>query len=159
MKMETIRYREKTVECFGKRGMSWHGAVIFYSDGEDGLQTLVLDHILETDTKQDRMAVASLVDAVLSGMKRELLTVRSSTLISDNARCYQNDILPVMFPFMSNHHGLSISSLIHSETQQGKSLVDDHFALAMTHICRYVNASRSDVCTPSAVVDAINWQG
>ena len=159
MKMEPIRYREKTVECFGKRGMSWHGAVIFYSDGEGGLQTLFLDHILENDTKQDRMAVTSLVGAVLSRMKREIPTVRSFTLLSDNARCYQNDVLPVMLPFISKHHGLSISSFIHSEMQQGKSLIDAHFAPAMMHMNRYVNASRSDVCTPSADVDAINWQG
>lgn len=45
MKFESIRYREKSVEFFGKRGSSWHGAVIFYSDGKGAMQNLFFDHI------------------------------------------------------------------------------------------------------------------
>ena len=37
MNFESIRYREKTVEFFGKRGSGWDGAVIFFANGEGGM--------------------------------------------------------------------------------------------------------------------------
>lgn len=58
MKFEPVRYRESSMEFFGKRGMSWNGSVVLFRSAEDGgpsdgdgkhkedhLRRLFLDHI------------------------------------------------------------------------------------------------------------------
>ena len=35
MKLDPIYYREKTVDHYGKRGMSWHGAMLPYYTMEE----------------------------------------------------------------------------------------------------------------------------
>ena len=60
MKFEPCYYREKTVDHYGKRGISWHGAMVSYYAMEEvnGVQVPVLhkfymDHIIENENKQD----------------------------------------------------------------------------------------------------------
>lgn len=59
MKLEQIRYRESSVEFYGKRGMIWLGAVVLLHRqvNEDALGdylgTLVLDHISTNDNGHD----------------------------------------------------------------------------------------------------------
>jgi hypothetical protein len=36
MKLKPIYYREKTVDHYGKRGMSWHGASVQYWEYQEG---------------------------------------------------------------------------------------------------------------------------
>ena len=74
MKWEQLWLRESTTAFFGKRGISWHGAMILYCTIEyiDGVKTAVLqrvymDHILENENKQDRTAVAAVLEAVIIG--------------------------------------------------------------------------------------------
>lgn len=64
MKLDPIYWREKTVDHYGKRGMSWHGALIQYYTMVKDVTTLskfYLDQICENDNKQDKFAVISLV--------------------------------------------------------------------------------------------------
>lgn len=177
MKFEAIRYREKITEFFGKKGMSWQGAAVFHTieKGSDvtlnvrrkdsgaakcvDLNTLFIDHILSNDMSQDRVAFCSLLDAILARVSKELLLVKRFFLLSDNACCYQNDLLPVMIQFIAEAHGMRIESFVHSETQRGKSLIDAHFALCMMHINRYVNQTRNNMATPSDIVQALNSLG
>ena len=54
MKFEHVYFREKTVEYFGKKGLSWHGAMIYYICLETKeLKILYYDHIFTGDLKQD----------------------------------------------------------------------------------------------------------
>lgn len=64
-----------------------------------------------------------------------------------------------MFPFIARQHGLWLSGYIHSETQGGNNLLDEHFALAMMHINRYCNGTRQDVTTAGDIVVALNNNG
>ncbi|GMF23159.1 unnamed protein product [Phytophthora lilii] len=62
MKAEPIYYREETVDHYGKRGMSWHGAMIRFwakaSPLEDATENKIyFDHISNSDNKQDQEAV------------------------------------------------------------------------------------------------------
>lgn len=63
MKFETIRYREKSVEFYGQRGISWHDSVVIlrreHDDAtvSDDLGTILLDHIAENYNAQDSWAV------------------------------------------------------------------------------------------------------
>lgn len=63
LKAEPIYFREKTLEHYGKREMSWHGAMVrFWAADEDGAapseQKIYFNHISSSDNKQDKEAVA-----------------------------------------------------------------------------------------------------
>ena len=45
-------------------------------------------------------------------------------LVSDNAGCYQNSMLLLLVPYLSYAHGIRVSRIIHTETQDGKSVLD-----------------------------------
>ena len=62
MKFNALKFREKTVDHFGKRGMSWHGAMTYMktTQAEQGRT----DHISAGDAKQDRWAVLSIVESM-----------------------------------------------------------------------------------------------
>lgn len=55
---------------------------------------------------QDCLAVLSIIDAIIARLKLELPTVKSIFVLSDNARYYQNDILPVAAPYITKEHGI-----------------------------------------------------
>jgi hypothetical protein len=98
MKLEPMYFREKTVDHYGKRGISWHGALIQYFVFDDGIdsnqhpfaldQRLYFDHISKNDSKQDREAVISMLEAVLMRLKQDLPSVKRIALLSDNATSY-----------------------------------------------------------------------
>ena len=152
MKFESIRYSEKTVEFFGKRGSSWHCAVFFFSDGHGGVNNLFYDQISSGDAKKMFFAVASICDAIFRRLSLDLPTVRNVHVLSDNAKCYQNNVLPVILHFIVASHGsLRLSPFVHTETQDGRSLVDAHFAIAMKYINSFVcnygqNVTKQLVC-------------
>jgi hypothetical protein len=70
MKMLPVYFREKTLEHYGKKGMSWHGAMLYMKqkceDDDDrdklaDLLTTYYDHISDGDSKQDWVAVLSII--------------------------------------------------------------------------------------------------
>jgi hypothetical protein len=73
-------------------------------------------------------------------IRQDLQHVKEIVLVSDNAGCYQNQVLAALLPFLAAAVGLQIIFLLHSEVQDGKSIVDAHFALAMLHVNRFVKA-------------------
>lgn len=67
MKFEPVYHREKTVDHYGKRGISWHGSMItYYTVSElDGVRTvepnnIYMDHIVENENRQDVLSVVSI---------------------------------------------------------------------------------------------------
>lgn len=64
-----------------------------------------------------------------------------------------------MPPLSSRAHDLKLDSIIHSETQRGKSLTDAHFTLAMMYINRCCSETGDDVFTPGNIVFALNSFG
>jgi ABC-type uncharacterized transport system YnjBCD permease subunit len=139
MKLDPIYYREKTVDHYGKRGMSWRGSMIQYYTMEDlegtptpMLNKLYLYHIVDNENKRDKLAVFSII--VIMAMKNLLPDTEKIIFQSDNAGCYQNTILMLLLPYLSYAHGIEIARLIHTETQDGKSVLDAHFAWSMQGI-------------------------
>jgi hypothetical protein len=138
MKLDPIYYREKTVDHYGKRGMSWHGSMIQYYTMEDlqgtstpMLNKVYLDHMVDNENKQDKFAVFSIVEAIILAIKKKMPYIEKITFQSDNAGCYQNTMLMLLLPCLSYANGIEISRLIHTETQDGKSVLDAHFARSM----------------------------
>lgn len=168
MKYEPIRYREKTLDFFGKKGISWHGIVVFHLDkcydesgkytGPEHLSMLFYDHFIQGDTQQDVTAVASILEAGIMRLKKDLPNVTEIILLSDNAACYQNLTLPVTLPFVAKANEVSLLKFIHTETQDGKLLVDAHFAIAMSHVSKIVGEG-NDFTTPSTLVKALRSGG
>jgi hypothetical protein len=70
MKQEPMYFREKTVEHYGKRGISWHGSMVqhfVYNPEEEEWsdERQYFDHIVDNDSKQDRESVMSMIEAVM----------------------------------------------------------------------------------------------
>ena len=75
MKWEPFSNRETTMEHYGKRGISWHGAYILYYiwlQGKAVEQRVYLDQILDGDNKQDGLSVLSMVEAMMVHIKEDL---------------------------------------------------------------------------------------
>lgn len=166
MKLEPLYFREKTVDHYGKRGMSWHGALVQHfvvhdDREEDGVvdQRLYFDHISQGDTKQDREAVISMIEAILMRIKRDLPQVKRIVIQSDNASAYQNTLLPLLFPYLSVVHGILVSRFIHTETQDGKGVLDAHFARSMQVLRSWVREDNNCITPTQAVVGLKNNGG
>jgi hypothetical protein len=134
--------------------MLWHRAAIYHlpqlyassSTVPTELSLLFYDHTVSNDTKQDMWSVASLIEAIMMRIRRDLSHVKEIVLASDNATCYQNQVLPSLLSFLAATVGLHIFSLLPREVQDGKSIVDAHFALAMLHVNRFVKAGHDATC-------------
>lgn len=163
MKFEPIYFREKTVDHYGKRGITWHGVMIDYytyefNTVEDTWQAvdnkIYFDQVCDNDSKQDREAVLSLLEVTFYRIKRELPHIKRVTLLSDNATCYQNTLLPIVLPFIGNNYGIQVSRFVHTETQDGKSVLDAHFACASKLLKLWVKEG-NDCVTPLQVVNGL----
>ena len=168
MKWEPYTDRETTQEHYGKRGTSWHGAYIMYHEWSEEEKKAVerrkyLDQILEGDNKQDGLGVLSMVEAMLVHIKEELPFITDIILQSDNAGCYHVKELLFGMLVLGIHHGLQISRMIHTETQDGKGLIDAHFAQGSHQIHRYVATTKTNqvkkVATGQDVARALGWGG
>lgn len=85
---------------------------------------LYFDHISDGDNKQDRESVVSVIEAVMLRLREDLPSIKSIALQSDNATCYQNALVMLLLPYLSVTHGIEVTRFIHTETQDGKSVLD-----------------------------------
>jgi hypothetical protein len=134
--------------------MLWHGAAIYHlpqqyassSTVPTELSLLFYDHIVSNDITQGMWSVALLIEAIMMRIRRDLSHVKEIVLVSDNASCYQNQVLPSLLSFVAATVGIQIISLLPSEVQDGKSIVDAHFPLSMLHVNRFVKAGHDVTC-------------
>ena len=116
------------------------------------------DHIQSNGNKQDSLCVFSILEAFFIRVKKELPHIESLSLQSDNAKCYQACELVLYVYLLSKHYGLKVTRLIHTETQDGKSVIDGHFAIAMMHVMRLVSSGHNAV-TPAQLVSLLRSNG
>lgn len=77
---------------------------------------------------------------------------------TDNAKAYNNNVLPVMIPFICKSIlGMEPSVYVHPDACCGKSCVDAHLAVSFRHLKRYILETRHDVLTPEDIVDALTY--
>uniref|UniRef100_A0A7S2SF11 Uncharacterized protein n=1 Tax=Mucochytrium quahogii TaxID=96639 RepID=A0A7S2SF11_9STRA len=143
MKFLPKEFREATLRHFGKRGISWHGFCVMYfvynpETEKAEPRVMYCDQIVDGTNKQDGVAVASLVGKFLCQLKKELPTVESYILQTDNARYYHSKTLLMLLPLVSQKAGIPITRYIHTETQDGKCLIDAHFAKGEQHVDSYI---------------------
>ena len=145
MKFNPMSSRESTIDHYGKRGISWHGFCLIYylyDEVEDKPVRYCnyLDQILSDGNKQDAYCVMSLLDAALAQINHDCPFISSVVVQSDNARCYENHFLILGMCILNDlyHPDIFISSFIHTETQDGKTLLDAHFARCMRFLSHFM---------------------
>jgi hypothetical protein len=176
MKFEPERFRESSVHNYGKRGISWHEAVLKYykysatvENGrlvEEAMPTFVpLDQILEHSNKQDGLAVLSDLEALMVKLSIELPHLKHAIIKSDNAGAYHKKELILGIPLLNAmSKGIKIIGVIHSETQDGKCVCDSHGAIGHRRVRQYLTtrdyaSEYRQVCTAGALATALAWNG
>ena len=116
MKMQAKYFRETQTLHFGKRGISWHGAMLqFFSLEKEvdsttaHLNKFYFDHIPEDENKQDKASVFSLVEAIVIAILAKFPEIKQLTFVSDNATCYQNTMILLVLPIISLSYGITIT--------------------------------------------------
>ena len=185
MKFESKSTRESTIEHFGKRGIGWHGCALIYhryeevcdSAGETQLdengnplmevvkKIVYIDQILEDNNKQDGLSVIGLLECALTHIAIRFPFIQNITLQSDNAATYQNHelLIGIHFINMKLQGQLLVKQFIHSETQDGKTILDAHFAVAVIVLLEFMKTSRANritkIQTPSGLAKALSSNG
>ena len=175
-KFESMSSRETMPENFGKRGMAWHGvSIIFYKwtkDETDGIykpmkEVLYMDQILDRTNKQDALSVICLIEALAVASLAQFpdMVPIEAILCSDNAGCYLSKFLLLAISIMNLRYSgkFFISSIMHTETQDGKGITDCHFAVMMrllrVFITTYFPNKVRRINTPSGLSFALSWKG
>ena len=169
MKIEPSQHRESTVEHYGKRGISYHGCCVAFieKEGEERhLRLRYFDTVIEGDAAQDIGSTLSIVEDVLMRIRHEMPQhVESIIFQSDNARTYQNLCLPLMIGEMAAAANLFCERILHTETQDGKCIVDAHFQKVNQQIQKFVDSTEDwdedahKACTAQQICDAIVSDG
>lgn len=79
-------------------------------------------------------------------------------LVSDNALTYQNNLLPLIAPFIARSHSFHLRGLIQSEMARGKRIDDDHFVITLRQVYRYNKEMGEDVSTPEDLIVAMDHE-
>ena len=147
----------------------WHGCLIkycIYDEENDQVvwKKVYIDQILEGENKQDALAVASMVEACLQNIHAAFPTIKSVSVQSDNAACYQSKELTLLLALLNHTHcPIKISTIIHTETQDGKCDIDAHFARAMAFLINYMKTSHQNqvrsIMTAKGLAKALQWRG
>ena len=143
MKIEPSQRRESTVEHYGKRGISYHGICVYYmhkrADGKLEPTIRYIDTVVEGDASQDIGAALSILEEALVRTRSVLPDYVTSFIFqSDNARTYQNLCLPLLLPELGQRARLRCGRILHTETQDGKSIIDAHFQKVNAKIDTYI---------------------
>ena len=104
--------------------------------------TLYIDQIIINGNKQDTNTVVALLKCTLMQLSDDLPFITEVILQSDNAHCYQNSSLLVAIAVLNDKfkNKIFVSQFIHSKTQDGKTILDAHFATAMRHLATFMTS-------------------
>ena len=163
MKFEPTYVRGASTQHFGKRGLSWHGFLVFtyvYDSTQEKAVRCIhyVDQIVAGSNKQDGGAVLSMIEAALQAVKREFPFVSTISFQSDNAKCYHSKLFSMLSPGIARKAGFNLVRILHTETADGKCLIDAHFATGGEFVRSYI-IERKDAATPLQVFEALGSNG
>jgi hypothetical protein len=106
MKFDEMRQRESSANFFGKRGISWHIADISYCVWDPESEKAIwlhatLSQILESENKQDGLAVLSLMEAMMKKVSK-IPHLKYAYLRTDSAGCYHKKELTLGIPLLKS---------------------------------------------------------
>ena len=123
-------------------GIAWNGYHFYLLDkDEEPIRNIVyIDQILNNWNIQDIGTVIGLLEVGFQGIIKQLPFIKEIILVSDNSTSYQKHYITIMKGlFDQNFYGeLFILSILHSETQYCKTLLDAHFATTNQHLLNFM---------------------
>jgi len=154
--------REKTInENFGQTGMSWHGTMIYYvreTNGKRERKRYYLDHLSAFNQNQDSSHTLAIFESICHWLKTASEfkgIVKNVVVLSDNASNYtSNDIILGAY-FIAKEHGLNLAGIIHTESQDGKSELDAHFAHSNIKMKLFLMRNNIDLDTPYRIYQGL----
>lgn len=153
-----LKYSKEHVRDGGKRRSQSEKDAEEKKLDEDRLSMFFVDHVMENDKKQDVPLTASVIDELCYRIKMQITVAREIVFVSDNARNYKNDFLPILLPkIFCDSNELQLRSYLHPDACCGKSCMDGHFAVLWRPLKRYIEETESDVVTPEDIMDAITY--
>ena len=127
MKFIPQRYRKSQQDWFGKRGMSWHIAVVFRQI-EGTLHSQSFVHLMQS-LSQDCLTVVHIWQHILRTIKDEDASILHVYLCQDNAGCYHSNLTILAADIIKKSTGIQIKQIDFSDPQVGKSAVQE------SHLC------------------------
>ena len=129
--------------------------------------SVYLDQMLDDGNRQDAVCVVSLLDAALKQVTIDIPAITSIILQSDNANTYQNTFLicaiAILNTWYSINFQLKITTFIHTETQDGKTVLDAHFARCMRYLDHFMKTWKRNkitrINTPNGLGFALAYNG
>lgn len=122
-------------------------------------KTAYCDQIIDGSSKQDDLAVWSTLEGFLSDFCALFPSITSLSLLSDNAGCQQSSIMYVLLPVVAGLCGIKVERLVHTETQDGSSSIDAHFAQGAYHCQVYIKTGKRVWTGPTKVIKALAFIG
>jgi hypothetical protein len=118
IKFEVMYYREKTTDFYGKKGLSWHGVMVYSRYTSDQIQAhakvsdtplqlhhlFYYDQISFDDSTQDNGAVMSYFEALCIKIREHFPHIKDIFVQTDNARCYKAPELIYTLFIIAYHH-------------------------------------------------------
>lgn len=138
MKFVEMRHREKQREWFAKRGMNWHVSSVLSKNSEGSIEVSYFAHLFNS-CSQDWYSVTSIVEQLLTTIRRVKPHVTTVCLRSDEAGCYHNSQLLAAVRDVGERVGISVARYDFSEPQFGKDICDRIVCPMKGAIRRYCN--------------------
>ena len=161
-----MKHRDNSVDNFGNSGISWHGALVFYSVWvyfEPGVyemrqETIFINKINALDNTQETACILSLIEDTLDCIKQIFPYITRVTLQSDNTISYKSSIVPFFIHILVISTGLFVYCCIHTYTGSGEIIFNGCFATIMK-ISRAEIDTGFNVCILPQMVCALNYNG
>ena len=118
MKFLQIKFHEKQSEWFAKRGINWHICSVVTRKGEK-LEVSSYAYLFNS-CSQDWFTVLSILENLMSVIKRSDPLITKAYLRSDEAGCYHNSSLLASLRDIGSCQGIEIVRYDYSEPQYGK---------------------------------------
>ena len=109
--------------------------------------------------------MVSLLEAASNQIINDLPFINSMTLISDNARRYENHFIMITISILNElyHRDVLISVFVHTETQDGLTLLAAHFARCIWSLYHLMNIWKWNkitwINTPRGLGFVLAWNG
>ena len=96
---------------------------------------IYLDQIMQGYNKQSALSVVAMVEACLDWIAVNIAQLKLVYVQSDQAKCYNSSITKVALGLLNYVKSVRVARYIHSGVQDGKGLLDAHFARARLRTC------------------------
>ena len=123
-----------------------------------------IDQIMERSNKQDGVTVITLIEATIVAINDQMSFIDEIILQSDNALSYQNPqvLFGIHLLNVRYQNDIFISEFTHSETQDGKTLLEVHFASMNKHLLTFMKMYKKNITTkiqtPSGLATALSFR-